>query len=144
MIFANQSLEVAEMSKPNHVSSTTLVVEDEPDVREVLSLALEMEGFIILQAENGQQAIQMLTTVSRFPAVVVLDLSMPILDGHGFLVRRAQDPILAQIPVIVVSGSSRPVEALPCIERFLQKPVELAQLVEMIEHLVAAQQMLAF
>jgi hypothetical protein len=46
--------------------------------------------------------------------------------------------------VIVVSGSSRPVEALPGIERFLQKPVELAQLVEMIEHLVAAQQMLAF
>ena len=132
------------MSKPNHVSSTILVVEDDPDVREMLSLALEMEGFIILQAENGLQAIQMLTTVSRFPAVVVLDLSMPILDGHGFLVRRAQDPILAQIPVIVVSGSSRPVEALPCIERFLQKPVELAQLVEMIEHLVAAQQMLAF
>lgn len=107
------ALEVAEMSKPNHVSSTILVVEDEPDVREMLSLALEMEGFVILQAENRQQAIQMLTTVSRLPAVVVLDLSMPILDGHGFLVRRAQDPILAHIPVIVVSGSSRPVEALP-------------------------------
>jgi CheY-like chemotaxis protein len=125
-----------EMIKSTNSSSTILLVDDEPDVRQILSLALEMEGFTTLQAENGYQAIQILMTVTRLPSVIVLDLSMPILDGRGFLDRRAQDLILAKIPVIVVSGSSRPAQALPGIERFLQKPVELTQLVEMIGQLM--------
>ena len=117
-------------------SSTILVVDDDPDVRQILSLALDTEGFATLQAENGYQALQILRTVSHFPSVVVLDLSMPILDGRGFLHRRAQDPILVQIPVIVVSGSSRPREALPGIEVFLQKPVTVSLLVEAINQLI--------
>jgi CheY-like chemotaxis protein len=92
--------------KPNQAGLTILIVDDESDIREILALSLENEGCIALQAQNGQEAIQMLRKTSRFPSVVVLDLSMPVLDGRGFLYQRAADRILAEIPVIVVSGSS--------------------------------------
>ena len=122
------------MSTPDHLGLTILIVDDEPDVREILSLALETEGFVVLQAENGQEALQILKNVAHFPSVIVLDLSMPVLDGHGFLNQRAQDSILADIPVIVVSGGGGPDKPLPGVEVFLQKPIEMARLLKIIGH----------
>ena len=65
--------------------SSILLVDDDPDVRESLSLALEMHGYLIVHAENGQEALDKLKHTERLPLVVVLDLAMPILDGRGFL-----------------------------------------------------------
>jgi len=135
-IYACLKIVLTEMTKLADCGSTILVVDDEPDVRLILCLALEIEGFPTLQAENGYQALQILMTVSQFPSVIVLDLSMPILDGRGFLHRRAHDPILAQIPVIVVSGSSLHREALPGIEVFLKKPVKISLLVGVINQII--------
>jgi two-component system, chemotaxis family, chemotaxis protein CheY len=113
-----------------------LVVDDEPDVREGLSLALEMEGYIVVQAANGQEALERLKNFDRLPLLIVLDLTMPILDGRGFLEQRARDRILADIPVIVVSGS-KPDEVFSDVEAFLQKPVEIVRLLESISHIEA-------
>jgi CheY-like chemotaxis protein len=78
-----------------------------------------------------------LKKVERLPLVVVLDLTMPVLDGRGFLAQRARDRILANIPVIVVSGS-KPDEELAEVEVFLQKPVEVVRLLESISHIKAS------
>jgi CheY-like chemotaxis protein len=120
-----------------HAGLTILLVDDDPDVREGLSLALEMKGYLVVQADNGQEALHQLKNTDRLPLVVVLDLAMPILDGRGFLKQRARDRVLANIPVIVVSGS-RPDKALSEVQLFLQKPVEITRLLESISHIEAS------
>lgn len=114
------------------ITEAVLLVDDDEDIRETLSELLDASGYAVLQAENGQIALDVLKTTSRFPCVVVLDLSMPVLDGREFLRLRASDPILRDIPVVVVSGSNQPSEALPGIDEYLRKPVKFERLMEII------------
>jgi CheY-like chemotaxis protein len=86
-----------------------LIVEDDPDVRDMLSTLLSMEGFNPVAAEDGLEALHLLRAVRHrapdVPCLVLLDLKMPRLSGHEF--RRAQlgDPIVASVPVAVLSGA---------------------------------------
>jgi CheY-like chemotaxis protein len=113
---------------------TVLVVDDDPDIRETLSELLDANGYEVLEAENGQIALDVLKSTPRFPCVVLLDLSMPVLDGREFLKRRASDPILRSIPVVVVSGSNQPADPIEGIDEYLRKPVKFERLIEVIEH----------
>src|ERR1041384_1709661 len=87
-----------------------LIVEDDPDTREMLSTLLSIEGFHPVGAEDGLEALHLLRTVKHrapdVPCLVLLDLKMPRLGGHEF--RRAQlgDPIVAAVPIAVISGAS--------------------------------------
>jgi CheY-like chemotaxis protein len=119
---------------PGTIAGAVLLVDDDRDIRETLSELLDACGYVVLQAENGQIALDVLKTTPRFPRVVLLDLSMPVLDGREFLRLRASDPILREIPVVVVSGSNQPVEPLPGIDEYLRKPVKFEQLMEIINH----------
>ena len=116
------------------ITEAVLLVDDDEDIRETLSELLDACGYAVLQAENGQIALDVLKTTPRFPLVVVLDLSMPVLDGREFLRLRASDPILRDIPVVVVSGSNQPSEPLPGIDEYLRKPVKFERLMEIINH----------
>ena len=109
-----------------------LVVDDDPLVRESLSELLDHKGYSVLQAENGRKALDLLKEVPRTPFVVLLDLAMPVLDGHEFLKQRAGDPHLRRIPVVVVSANPRPSSPLEGIEAYLQKPLEPDVLLEII------------
>jgi DNA-binding response OmpR family regulator len=86
-----------------------LIVEDDPDVREMLATLLTTEGFRPLAAEDGLEALHLLRTVRHgspdVPCLVLLDLKMPRLSGNEF--RRAQlsDPEVAAVPVAVMSGA---------------------------------------
>ena len=86
-----------------------LIVEDDPDVREMLATLLSMEGFYAVGAEDGLEALHLLRTVRHrapdTPCLVLLDLKMPRLGGREF--RRAQlgDPMVANVPVAVMSGA---------------------------------------
>jgi CheY-like chemotaxis protein len=112
---------------------TVLVVDDDPLIRESLSELLEHKGYSVLQAENGRRALDVLKEVPpRTPCIVVLDLAMPVLDGHQFLKYRAEDPRLRHIPVVVVSGNPRPIEPLEGIEAYLEKPLEPDVLLQII------------
>jgi CheY-like chemotaxis protein len=114
-------------------NETILVVDDDPEIRESLSELLDHKGYWVLQAENGRRALDVLKEVpARTPCIVVLDLAMPVLDGHQFLKYRAEDPRLRHIPVVVVSGNPRPLPALEGIEAYLQKPLEPELLLEII------------
>lgn len=86
-----------------------LVVEDDPDTREVLTTLLATEGFEAVAAEDGLEALHLLREVQHSsggaPCLVSLDLNMPRLGGHEF--RRAQlgDPVVGAVPVALMSGA---------------------------------------
>jgi CheY-like chemotaxis protein len=92
-------------SQPGNI----LIVDDDPLMRGMLARLLDLEGFHVIAAEDGLEALHMLRTVRRrapdAPCVVLLDLKMPRLGGDEF--RRAQlgDPTVAAVPVIVMSGA---------------------------------------
>jgi len=108
-----------------------LLVDDDEDLREVTSTLLLSSGYRILEARNGKEAIEVLVKAERLPRLILLDLAMPILDGRGFLRWRETDPIVREIPVIVISGSSLfiPLEG---VDAFLRKPVEVTGLLRLI------------
>jgi DNA-binding response OmpR family regulator len=91
-------------------AGNVLIVEDDPDTREMLTEFLTIEGFHAVAAEDGLEALHLLRTVRRrapeLPCLVLLDLKMPRLGGDEF--RRAQlgDPIVASVPVAVISGAT--------------------------------------
>ena len=102
-----------------------LVVEDDEDVRACLEEALAGAGLDVDTATNGREALERLDD-GEPPAVILLDLMMPVLDGAGFMVERAQRPDLRAIPVVVLTASGvRRVEGARAV---LQKPFALDDL----------------
>ena len=110
-----------------------LVVDDDQSARESLSRLLDLEGYSVLEAENGQKAVDVLENAAHFPCLILLDLAMPIMDGHGFLKVRAKDPMLRQIPVVVVSANPPSGEPLNGIDAYLQKPVSFDRLIAAVD-----------
>jgi CheY-like chemotaxis protein len=111
-----------------------LVVDDDRSVRESLSKLLDAAGYSVLEVENGQKALEVLEKAAHFPCLILLDLAMPVMDGRGFLKLRAKDPMLRQIPVVVVSGNPPSGEPLNGIDAYLQKPVRFDRLIAIVDH----------
>lgn len=109
------------------MSPTVFIVEDDLDTREMLARFLELEGFRVESAENGQLALERLGAGS--PAcVILLDLMMPVMDGWQFRQQQVQNAALADIPVIVVSAAGRDrIERIDA-NAYLSKPVDLDEL----------------
>ena len=103
-----------------------LLVEDDADTRDALSLLLEHNGYDVTVTDNGRAALDALRSGWR-PCVILLDLSMPYMSGYAFRQAQLHDPRLADIPVLVVSGGGWANEAdvrklgLP----FFRKPMDL-------------------
>jgi CheY-like chemotaxis protein len=117
-----------------------LIVEDDPDIRESLQHFLELHGHAVRAASHGREALELMGRSPR-PAVVVLDMTMPVMDGHRLLTARKADESLRAIPVIILSaglaGMSPRDRALYAsnygVAAFLGKPVEPRQLLETVE-----------
>jgi CheY-like chemotaxis protein len=111
-----------------------LIVDDENDIREAVSELLAEEGYSVLEAASGAEALKQLR--EHHPSVVLLDLMMPGMNGWEFRAVQKGDPDLSRIPVIVLSalGRSSGVEA----EGYLQKPFEIQQLLDAVRAQVAA------
>jgi DNA-binding response OmpR family regulator len=90
-------------------AGNVLIVEDDADTREMLLILLSSHGFHAVAAEDGLEALHLLRTVRHrapeAPCLVLLDLTMPRLSGSEF--RRAQlgDPIVAAVPIAIMSGA---------------------------------------
>jgi len=82
--------------------STVLVVDDEQDVLQLLSTYLNLQGFSVVTASNGREALTRLAECR--PCVILLDLMMPVMDGVEFRQRQQQDPRWARIPVVCLSA----------------------------------------
>jgi CheY-like chemotaxis protein len=107
-----------------------LVVEDDADIRRSFVDLLEGEGYGVNTAENGADALAMLTRITR-PCVILLDLMMPVMNGWQFLHARDGDAALAHIPVIIVSAMA---QRMPeTVEAVIPKPVDVDSLLGAIE-----------
>ena len=107
-----------------------LVVDDDPGIRESLSRELRAAGFATALASDGREGLRKLHACH--PSVVLLDLTMPGMDGWAFRAAQRVDPEVSRIPVIVVSALGR-VDDLDAAE-FIQKPFELDQLLTAVRH----------
>lgn len=83
--------------------TTVLVVEDDPDVLEVICEILQQDGRRPVAVHNGREALQELRSGLR-PCLIILDMLMPGMDGWQFRRTQQADENLAKIPVVVVSG----------------------------------------
>lgn len=110
--------------------AAVLVVDDERDIREAVSEVLADEGYEVFGAADGAEALSKLR--AHHPAVVLLDLMMPGMNGWEFRAAQQHDPEVSGIPVIVVSALGK-VAGLDAAE-FLQKPFELDALLTAVRH----------
>jgi CheY-like chemotaxis protein len=127
------------MTLTTHVGTAPeiLVVDDDVDIRETLHLVLEEEGFRVALAANGEEALRHLQAGAR-PAVILLDLMMPVMNGWQFRAAQRADERLAAIPVIVVTAAGGDDEKLRAVDAaVLRKPIRLDVLLEAIRRLVA-------
>ncbi len=86
---------------------TILVVDDDADAREVLKEILNANDYEVAQAANGREAINLLRRAresDRPPALILLDLQMPVMDGREFVAELKSDPAMSSIPVVLVSN----------------------------------------
>lgn len=116
------------------MSRTVLVVEDDPDSREMFFELLRGGGYAVVASRNGKDAMAYLS-VNPVPDVILLDMFMPEMDGWQF--RRAQDadPRLSAVPVVVVSavGAARNSAVQSGAAAFLPKPVAADDLLRALQ-----------
>src|SRR6476659_10200340 len=111
---------------------SVMIVEDDPDTREMLERFLQLEGFEVRTAANGQLALQSLQADSS-THVILLDLMMPVMNGWQFRQEQRRDPQLSKIPVVVVTAAGLR-EDIPSIDAdgWLSKPVDFDRLLATI------------
>ena len=114
--------------------SLVLVVEDDKDIRETISLVLEDSGYDVVTAPHGKEALRLLRAGLR-PNVMILDLMMPVMSGWELREQMLRDPQIASIRTIVITGdtkSSRCAESLGAVAR-LAKPFEPDDLLALLD-----------
>ena len=110
-----------------------LVVDDDDDIRESFAEALTDEGYDVITATDGRNALDVLAQ-ERQPHVILLDLMMPRMDGSTFRARQLLDARIASIPVIVMSAAADAAEQARRMQcAYLKKPVTIDSLVSAVE-----------
>jgi CheY-like chemotaxis protein len=117
------------------MSHVVLLVEDEADLRETLRDGLEMYGYTVVAAEDGQHALEELERIDKV-CLILLDLLMPRMNGWDFYAKLRERPERAAVPVIVHSSAT---QAAPAgVTRVLAKPVSFERLIATIREFCGA------
>jgi CheY-like chemotaxis protein len=112
-----------------------LIAEDELSIATLLRDMLEDEGYAVLLARNGQEALKLLGT--HYPALVLTDVMMPILDGFGLCRAIQANPSYQAIPVIIMSAMSDPSAADGCrASAILKKPFDMQHAIHTITNAI--------
>lgn len=106
-----------------------LIVDDDEEICDALADLLRDEGYLVEVAANGGKALDALASMPM--DAILLDLSMPVMNGYEFLEHRAADPELAKTPVIVMSASASAIEPAP-LTSVLGKPIDIEALLAIL------------
>jgi len=112
--------------------TSILLVEDDRDSREGLAFVLEDGGHTVAVASNGREALNLLDNGLR-PAVILLDLMMPVMNGWEFLEERRRRPPIAAIPVVVLTAAAIDQKLHDLGVEWMRKPVDGDRLLEAVK-----------
>ena len=119
-------------------SKTILVVEDNPDNREIMSVVLRHRGYEVMEAEDAETALALVGR--QKPDLVLMDISLPRMDGFEATARLRALPHTAHVPVIAVSAHAFLQERRKAREMgfdsYLTKPVAPSRIVEEVDRLL--------
>ncbi|HEV2859427.1 MAG TPA: response regulator [Pyrinomonadaceae bacterium] len=127
------------MSQPDDARRTILVVEDVEDTRQLLALQLRGQGYHVVEACDGREAL--IAAERDHPDLILMDLSLPTLDGLSAIYRLRESETTARVPVIACTAHSpelhmKAARAVGCDE-YVTKPVDLTKLTELVGRLLA-------
>ena len=119
---------------------TIMVVEDYDDTRELLKIGLEQLGYSVLEASNGQEAVDI--AEREHPDLILMDLDLPILDGIAATQRIRQHAGLESVPIVAVTAypmSYTHVKAFAkgCNE-YMRKPIDMTELANLVNRYLSA------
>jgi DNA-binding response OmpR family regulator len=113
------------------VSTPVLVVEDDPQLRVMFQLLLEGEGYVVMTAADGLEAVRQARSMR--PSLVILDVELPLLDGYqvGVVLRTLYG---AALPIVVVTATGQPAAAVDGIQPcgYLHKPFDIDGLLALV------------
>jgi CheY-like chemotaxis protein len=119
---------------------TILLVDDNPDNRDIYRTLLEHVGYGVLEAADGAEGLRLAT--EHLPCLVLMDISMPVLDGLEATRRLKANPLTAAIPVVALTAhameADRRAAAEAGCDSYLAKPVEPRRVLELVRTLLAA------
>jgi CheY-like chemotaxis protein len=119
-----------------------LVVDDDEDLRRTVTMVLADEGYHVVEAANGEEALSRLHD-GPLPDLILLDLMMPVMNGEQFRKAQRADPSLAGVPVVLMTAAgARAVEPLLALgpSRVLHKPVGLEPLLATVNEIASRHQ----
>jgi CheY-like chemotaxis protein len=115
------------MTKPTRV----MIVDDDERTLDALGGLLEIEGYSVVKARNGREALDALAAAGEEPGLILLDLKMPVMDGWQFLTERSRDPATRRTPVVLLSGLPY-IPNAPGVADFLSKPIDAKRLLDCV------------
>jgi two-component system, cell cycle response regulator DivK len=125
------------MDETNNSRRVVLVVEDFEDNRFMMRRLLEMSGYRVVEAVNGNQAVE--AAASERPDIILMDLSLPMLDGLAATRRIRAQGGLRKVPIVAVSAHDSAdfhAEALAAgCNEYVTKPIDFDQLVQLLDRL---------
>jgi CheY-like chemotaxis protein len=123
-----------------------LVVDDDDDIRSAVQEVLEGEGYRTVGASNGKEALDFLQSSEDLPALILLDLMMPVMDGWELLVRMDENADLHRVPVALMSAHptirrafdqhTRESAKRVATSMLLPKPLNLLRLLAIVHRIV--------
>jgi len=114
-----------------------MVIDDDADIRTAIQDLLDGEGFATVGATDGQAALDLLADSRNRPALILLDLMMPIVDGWTFCKIRQGIVTLMEIPVITISAASTTGTQVPLrVEASIAKPFDADVLIRLVTRMV--------
>lgn len=122
------------------VRPVVVLIDDEPAIRETVSFVLEMEGFEVVSAGDGQSGLELVRRLR--PPVVLLDVMLPRMDGFSVCQAIRSDPALAGVRVVMLTAMGQRADRLRAAEvgaeRFVTKPFDEEELIAILRSLVAS------
>lgn len=115
-----------------------LVVDDEEDIRDILKIILTQDGFEVIEAADGNEAMKMAQTKS--PDLIILDYNIPYIDGRAVCARLKKDILLRHLPIIMLTGRGEIMEKVKGIDAgaddYIVKPFEPTELLARIRMII--------
>ncbi|GIV98271.1 MAG: hypothetical protein KatS3mg057_2928 [Herpetosiphonaceae bacterium] len=122
------------MAPVEQSSAYVLIVEDDFGIRDAVTQILEDEGYTVVGVTNGMEALDYLRNTPDVPALILLDLTLPLMSGWQFISMCQQDSALRSIPIMVMSADSSFLHTISATGAagYLQKPIEINTLLDTV------------